>query len=207
MRLLVCDDHAMFRDALGTALERLGHEVVGATGVLGDVQGLVADREPDACLLDLWFGDLDSLDVARGVRSTVPEVHVVLLTADAVGRATAALDTGVVSAVAHKTWPLTLVAETLARLADGRPARRLVPPPRRPQRGPVPDLTDREREVLRLVAEGASTTEMRHRLGVSEHTVRSHVRNLMAKLGVHSRVEAVHRAHQHGLVATGTTRS
>lgn len=207
MRLLVCDDHAMFRDALCTALDRLGHEVVGATGVLGAVPGLVADRRPEACLLDLWFGDVDSLAVARAVRSSAPEVHVVLLTADVADRATTALETGVVSAVAHKTWPLTLVAETLARLADGRPARRLVPLPRPPQRGPVPDLTDREREVLRLVADGASTTEMRRRLGVSEHTVRSHVRNLMAKLGVHSRVEAVHRAHQHGLVSTGTTRS
>ena len=130
-----------------------------------------------------------------------------LLTADVADRAATALETGVVSGVAHKTWPLTLVAETLARLADGQPARRLMPLPRPPRRGPVPDLTDREREVLRLVAGGASTTEMRHRLGVSEHTVRSHVRHLMAKLGVHSRVEAVHRAHQHGLVSTGAGRS
>jgi two-component system nitrate/nitrite response regulator NarL len=207
VRLLVCDDHAMFRDALCTALQSLGHDVVGTTGELHEVAELAADREPDACLLDLWFGDHDSLDVARAVRSEAPEVHVVLLSADVGAQAAAALDAGLVSAVAHKTWPLGVVAETLDRLADGRPARRLVPLPRQDRREPVPDLTDREQEVLRLVADGASTTEMRHRLGVSEHTVRSHVRHLMAKLGAHSRLEAVHRAHQHGLVSTGTTRS
>jgi two-component system nitrate/nitrite response regulator NarL len=205
VRLLVCDDHAMFRDALCTALQSLGHDVVGTTGELHEVAGLVADREPDVCLLDLWFGDHDSLDVAHAVRSEAPDVHVVLLTADVGAPAAAALDAGLVSAVAHKTWPLDVVEETLDRLADGRPARRLVPLPRQDRR--EPDLTDREQQVLRLVADGASTTEMRHRLGVSEHTVRSHVRHLMAKLGAHSRLEAVHRAHQHGLVSTGTTRS
>lgn len=207
MRLLVCDDHTMFRDALTTALEHRGHEVVGTTGALDEVLGLVIDHEPDACLLDLWFEDSLSLDVAQAIRAVAPAVHVVLLTADVAYEATAALETGAVSAVAHKTWQLDLVDETLARVADGRPARRLVSLPRPAQREPVPRLTDREHEVLRLVADGASTTEMRHRLGVSEHTVRSHVRHLMAKLGVHSRVEAVHRAHEHGLVATGTTRS
>ncbi len=204
MRLLVCDDHAMFRDALGSALESRGHAVLGTTGALDEVLALVLAHRPDACLLDLWFGDELSLDVARAVREAAPEVHVVLLTADVAYEATTALEEGLVRAVAHKTWRLDLVDETLARVGAGRPGRRLVALPRPVTAGPVPRLTEREQEVLDLVADGASTTEIRQRLGVSDHTVRSHVRHLLAKLGAHTRVEAVRRAHEHGLVPTGT---
>jgi two-component system, NarL family, nitrate/nitrite response regulator NarL len=200
MRLVVCDDHAMFLDALADALARLGHEVVGTTSELTEVAGLVGRTTPEACLLDVWFDDTSSLDVARGLRARHPGLHVVLLTADVSREALAALEDGAVQAVAHKSWSLELIDETIRRVASGSPVRRLLAMPNVRSSLHAPRLTGRELEVLHLMAHGASTTEIRHRLRISEHTVRSHVRNVLAKLGAHTRVEAIRRAHDHGLV-------
>lgn len=200
MRVMVCDDHAMFLEALADALTRLGHEVVATTTDLDEVAALVGRSRPDAVLIDLWFDDRPSLPVARRLAAGHPEARLVLLTADVSPEALAALDEGVVQAVAHKSWGLALIDQTLTRVASGSPVRRLLAMPSTGTRAEGPRLTGRELQVLRLMSGGASTTEMRLRLGVSEHTVRSHVRSLLAKLGVHTRVEAVRRAHDHGLV-------
>ncbi|HEY3531215.1 MAG TPA: response regulator transcription factor [Nocardioides sp.] len=200
MRLVVCDDHVMFLDALATALDSLGHDVAGTSRTLDDVPALIERESPDACLLDLWFGDEQSLDLARDLRRNHPSLDVVLLTGDVAPEAIAALEDGTVQAVAHKTWKLALIHETLVRIATGAPIRRLMAMPSPSAHGDGPRLTTREHEVLDLMATGASTIDIRHRLGVSEHTVRSHVRNVLAKLGAHTRVEAVRRAHEQGLV-------
>jgi DNA-binding NarL/FixJ family response regulator len=199
MRVVVCDDHAMFLDAFAWALTRLGHDVVGRTSDLGDVTRLVDDANPQVCVLDLWFDDTQSLDVARTLRERHPGLMIVLLTGDAAPEALAALDQGTVQAVAHKSWNLALIDETLTRIASGVAVRRLLAMPRSREGAATPSLTLREREVLGLMVSGASTVEIRHRLGVTEHTVRSHVRNVLAKLGAHTRVEAVHRALEQGL--------
>lgn len=206
MKLLVFDDHDLFREALTAALRRRGHEIPAETGILEEVPGLVSRHRPDACLLDLWFGLELSLDVARLVHRTDPDVHIVLLTADVAPEATAALDEGVIRGIAHKSWHLAVVEEMLQRVAQHRPVRHLVPLPTVPEPDPGPSLTDRELEVLHLIADGASTTDVRHRLGVSEHTVRTHVRHVLSKLGAHNRVEAVSRAHDRGLLAAHTWR-
>lgn len=206
MRLAVCDDHAMFLDALADALTRLGHDVVATTTQLTEVAGLVERTSPDICLLDVWFEDTSSLDVARGLREHRPGTRVVLLTADVSPDALAALEDGTVQAVAHKGWSLDLIDETVTRVATGAPVRRLMATPGVRRSIQAPRLTGRELEVLHLMAHGASTTEIRHRLGISEHTVRSHVRTVLSKLGAHSRVEAIRRAHDHGLVRASARR-
>jgi DNA-binding NarL/FixJ family response regulator len=94
------------------------------------------------------------------------------------------------------------VVQILARVAAGRHVHRLVPLRAEGAEPVAPYLTAREREVLALLATGASTTEMRERLDVSEHTVRTHVRSVLSKLGAHSRVEALRVAHDRGLVQT-----
>jgi two-component system, NarL family, nitrate/nitrite response regulator NarL len=204
MRVAVCDDHSMFADALADALRRLGHVVVGTAVTLAEVVDLVARERPEICLLDLWFDGLVSLDVAGRLRDEHPEVRVVLLTADLAAEAAAALDSGVVQAVVGKHWSLALIDHTLARVAAGGQVHRLVPVQARDREPAAPHLTGREQEVLSLLATGASTTEMRQRLEVSEHTIRTHVRSVLSKLGVHSRVEALRVAHDRGLVQTGT---
>ena len=200
MRIAVCDDHLIFADALAGALHRRGHVVVGTAVTLDEVIDLVGRERPEICLLDLWFDGLTSLGVARRLREEHPEVRVVLLTADPGPEATSALDGGVIQAIVGKHWGLALVEQTLARVAAGRQVSRPVPL-RAESKGLVaPPLTGREREVLVLLANGASTIEMRERLDVSEHTVRTHVRSVLSKLGAHSRVEALRVAHDRALV-------
>ncbi len=114
--------------------------------------------------------------------------------------------TDVIQAIVGKHWSLALVVQTLARVAAGRHVRRLVPLRAEGKQPVTPHLTAREREVLALLATGASTTQIRQHLDISEHTVRTHVRSLLSKLGVHSRVEALRVAHDRGLVQTGTAR-
>ena len=206
MRVAVCDDHALFADALADALQRLGHVVVGTAGTLDEVFDLVARESPEICLLDLWFDRLPSLDVARRLREEHPETRIVLLTADPAREAVLALEEDVIQAIVGKHWSLALVVQTLARVAAGRQVRRLVPLRTEGKQPVTPHLTAREREVLALLATGASTTQIRQRLDISEHTVRTHVRSLLSKLGVHSRVEALRVAHDRGLVQTGTAR-
>ena len=248
MRVAVCDDHALFADALADALQRLGHVVVGTAGTLDEVVDLVARERPEICLLDLWFDGLPSLDVARGLREEHPETRIVLLTVgvehaapvrtgehpkatvldrrvvegdpdrgelaivavvllaacDGGREAVLALEEDVIQAIVGKHWSLALVVQTLARVAAGRHVRRLVPLRAEGRQPVTPHLTAREREVLALLATGASTAQIRQHLDISEHTVRTHVRSLLSKLGVHSRVEALRVAHDRGLVQTGT---
>ena len=201
MRLVVCDDHAMFLDAFADALRRLGHDVVGTTSDLTAVGSLVASTAPTACLLDVWFEDSPSFEVARELRELHPDLQIVLLTAEVSPEALALLEEGTVQAVAHKSWRLDLIHETISRVATGVPVRRLMAMPDMRSSLESPRLTARELEVLQLMAQGASTIEIRHRLSISEHTVRSHVRSLLAKLGAHTRVEARLLAHDHGLVS------
>ncbi len=200
MRLVVCDDHEMFVDAFAVALGRLGHDVVGTTTRLAEVPDLVRRTEPTLCLLDLWFDGVASLDVARRLRTDHRTLRTVLLTADAATEAVAALDDGVIDAIAGKDWTITLIDQTLARVEAGRPVRRLVGVRQRGADATAPRLTLRERQVLELLASGASTVEIRRALGVSDHTVRSHVRSVLSKLGAHSRVEALRVARDHDLL-------
>lgn len=204
MRLLVADDHDMFLEMLSAALRRRGHDVVGTTETLDDVVGLVATTQPELCLLDLWFGQETALATARRLREEHPGVRIVLLTGERAAEAVPVLQEGVVDAVAGKLWTLDRIDQLLQTVLDGHQIRRVVgaevtvvTPPRGNR------LTDREYEVLRLLAGGACTAEIGDTLGVSTHTVRTHIRSLLAKLSVHSRVEALRVAYDQGLVTAG----
>jgi two-component system, NarL family, nitrate/nitrite response regulator NarL len=201
MRVVLCDDHAMFLEALAHALGRLGHEVLGVAAGLDSVLELVSREQPDLCLLDLWFDGVSSLPVARAIRDEQPGVRIVLLTADADREAISALDQGAIDAIAGKEWTLDLIGQTLARVASGRPVRRLVGVRRSAGTRVHPRLTGREHQVLDLMASGASTVEIRRSLGISEHTVRSHIRHVLQKLGAHSRGEALRSARDQGILA------
>ena len=201
MKVLVADDHAMFLDGMAAALRRRGHEVVGTTATLTDLVGLVTSTAPDLCLLDLWFGEESALAIARAIRETRPGTKIVLLTGDAAPEAMAAHDSGTVDAIAGKHWDLSLIEQLCLSVLAGRPVRRLIGLRAVAVDPPAPDpLTEREHDVLRLLAGGASTVEIRDALGISEHTVRTHIRHVLAKLCVHSRVEALRVAYDRGLV-------
>ena len=203
MRVVVCDDHEMFLDALVVALGSYGHEVVGAASAGPDLLALVETHQPDVVILDVQLQDASGIDLARRVRGTSPRTAVVLLTASTEACVRRAFDDRVVDGLVGKTCAIDALDLALRRVVAGQ--RTIVgwPPVTttdRGQRRPADRLTDRELQVLRLITDGKSTSAMAAQLGVSVNTVRTHVRGVLQKLDVHHRAKAAIVAHELGLV-------
>ncbi|MEP7091985.1 MAG: response regulator transcription factor [Nocardioidaceae bacterium] len=194
MSILVCDDHEMFLSALVETLEAHGHDVVAATSDPAEVPRLVERLRPDLVLLDVQLPGISGIDLARQVRSLLPQAAVVLLTGSTEEPVRSAYDTRLVDGLVCKSSGVRVLESAIEQVlaGDTRPARTT----------PLDLLTQREREVLRLMADGATTAEMATLMGVSVNTVRTHVRNVLQKLGVRQRAKAAHAAVELGLAAT-----
>jgi DNA-binding NarL/FixJ family response regulator len=212
VRVVIVEDHAMVAQALAAVLgEEDDIEVVAVEATAADGLSAVERSAPDVVLVDFRLPDGDGADVAAAVRRLRPEARVIVLTAaeapGVVGRVIAAGADGFL----HKSEPITEVVRAIRAVGDGgawfpRDALAdLVGGARGdPSTAPVgSDLTPRERDVLELLAAGSSTQAMIDQLVLSPHTVRNHVRNVMAKLGAHSKLEAVTIAARAGLVRLG----
>ena len=199
MRLLICDDHKVLVEGLAIALHDRGHTVVATA--TDPVEAVEAARvhQPDVCLLDLGFPDGDGMAAISRIRTLSPDTKVVILSglltpglvADAIARGA--------SGYVGKEQPIGVLVETLQKAHEGYLA---VDPLvlqealRHRSRHDNPlwmlqFLTRREWEVLRCITDGLSTEQMTAKLGVQRSTARTHVQNLLAKLGVHSRLQAV----------------
>jgi two-component system nitrate/nitrite response regulator NarL len=199
MRIVICDDHQLLLEALTTALALHGFTVEAAVDTPAEAVRAVAGNDPDLLLVDVNFPTGSGLEAARTVIAHHPRTKVVMMTGDDdPAPLQEALAMGVAGYLA-KDQPVDAIARALELAARGgtpidgallrrarRPAARL---PR--QRTPIDDLTARERHVLHLLVDGMSTGEMVRALGVSQSTVRTHVQNIFAKLGVHTRLQAV----------------
>lgn len=212
MRLLVLDDHPVLAASLARTLnDEPGIEVVGAEHSLAD--GLAAlSADVDVVLCDFRLADGDGVAFTREALQRHPRLRVVMLTASSdEAILAAALDAGC-SGFVTKSEPLeTVIAAVhgamageavitpalLARLLPRLSAAR--------SRGRNPNLTDREREVLGLVVRGLSNQEIASELTVALDTARNHVRSILSKLGVHSKLQAAAVAVQRGLVPPPTT--
>jgi len=204
-RILIVDDHPLTRDALVALLAQQDFEVVGAAAS-GEEAIVQAGRlQPDLVLLDLAMPGMDGLTALPRIREQAPEAEVVVLTAsDAEESLLGAIRAGA-SGYLLKTEPPEQIAGFLRGVARGEAAlsggvaRRLLERVREGGRlGGIPEsiarvLSAREVEVLLLLDEHLGTEEIAQRLYISEHTVRSHVKNLLRKLGVSSRREALER--------------
>lgn len=205
MRLVICDDHGLFLDALVMVLTRLGHEVVASSECLDEAVNLAAANHPDVCLLDVNFGGTTRLDAMARIKRHEPRTGVLLLTGMASEEVWTAYDAGEVDGVLNKVCGIPVLERAIRAVASGERvvegfARRPSPPVLHPQ--PRPDrLTEREREVLRLLSRGVSTEQMANQLGVSVNTIRTHVQNVLHKLGVNGRGKAVHLAMNMDLVS------
>jgi len=200
--LVLCDDHEMFLDALGDALQAAGLAVAAATCDPQELPTLVAKHRPALVMLDVHLPGTTGVQVAKTLRAHDPSLPVVLLTASHESWVRDAFDSGLVDGLISKDSRIHVLEDALRHVLDGE--RVLVgwqQRPAAPCRGPLDLLTRREREVLELLADGATTRQMAEALDVSANTVRTHVRAVLDKLGVHQRGKAACAAIELGLAS------
>jgi DNA-binding NarL/FixJ family response regulator len=204
VRVLIVDDHQMFADALVALLEiEDGVDVVASVGSGEEALEVCGPVRPDVVLMDIDLPGMDGIQATRGVLRTCPHARVVGISAmrdpQLLARAVAAGASGFV--------PKTRAAEELVRAVRAAAAGEIVLPEgdlapvlgrlrNAAERSGDVDrrmstMTSREIEVLQAFADGLSTDEVGVRFGIGMRTVRSHVENILAKLGVHSKLEAV----------------
>jgi DNA-binding NarL/FixJ family response regulator len=205
-RILIADDHPLTREALSSLLARDGFEVVGQAADGVEAIERAEELQPDLVLLDLTMPGLDGLTALPHIREVAPGCEVVVLTASEADEMLLASIRAGAAGYLLKSEPPERIASFLRGVAGGEAAlsgavaRRLLERVRDGGRlgGGVPDaiaarLSAREVEVLLLLDEHLGTEEVAERLFISKHTVRSHVKSMLRKLGVSSRREALER--------------
>jgi DNA-binding NarL/FixJ family response regulator len=202
MRLLIADDHALFRDSLRSLLESRGIEVVGEAVNGRQAVDLARRLRPDIVLMDLGMPEMGGLEATRALAAAQPEVRVVVLTASTEDEDLfEALQAGA-QGYLLKDLDADSFFKLLNGALEGQPAltpelsRKILQAfsrrPQQPEREDPDALTERELEVLHLLVEGiTSNRQLARRLQVSENTVKFHVRNILDKLHLHNRAQAV----------------
>jgi DNA-binding NarL/FixJ family response regulator len=191
VRLVVTGGHALLLDALVSYLEREGAEVVGTSQDHQDLERLAFAHRPDACIFEHRLeGGACTAAVAKKVHEALPGVRLLGL-ANSLERPT--VEAALLDAAVRGSQGLEPFEHTLLQVLDRRP--QSAPSAAGTDPSPSPsvsrsDLSTRETEVLRLLVLGASNGRIAEQLGISVNTVRTHVHNLLQKLGKHRRVEA-----------------
>lgn len=215
IRILLVDDQALFREGLRTLLSvRPDIEVVGEAGNGEEALHLVEKYHPAVVLMDIQMPVLDGVAATRRLKATHPEVRVIVLTTfDDDEKVFDGLRAGAVGYLL-KDAPSEKLVEAIRAAAQGESflqpsvAAKLVaeftrlsesPAPKAPQ-PLIEPLSERELEILRLIADGASNKEIATALVIAEGTVKNHVTNLLGKLGVTGRMQAVNKARELGIL-------
>lgn len=209
MNVLVADDHALFRDGLISLLTAADHRVIGQAGDGEEAVKAAAELKPELVLMDIQMPGLNGLEALGRIKVNSPETRVVMLTvSDNDEDVMEAIDMGADGyllkdlnskefleciggleqgnlAVSRKT-ATQLISRFQNLLKHGSSEKEV--------------LSSREVDVLALVGEGLSTSDIAQKLYISENTVKYHVRNILLKLGAHNRAEAISHAVQKGLI-------
>jgi two-component system NarL family response regulator len=212
VRVLVVDDHELFRRGLTMLLGvEQGIEVVGEASDGAEGTKLAVSTAPDVVLLDVRMPKQSGIEACVAIKAASPTTKIVMLTvSDEEADLYEAVKNGA-SGYLLKDSSIEEVAQGIRVVAEGQSlispsmAAKLIDEFKtmsRPDRsqGPALKLTERELDVLRLVAKGLSNRDVAHRLAISENTVKNHVRNMLEKLQLHSRMEAVMYAVREKLV-------
>ena len=220
LRVLLVDDHAVMRAGFRMILESADDiTVVGEAANGAEAVTQASALHPDVICMDVQMPDMDGLAATRLIVAD-PALHaavVIVTTFDRDDYLFQALGAGASGFLLKNAGPEELIAavrvaaagdallapevtrRVIARFVEGSPTTGPIPARSTNQAAPTPELTEREAEVLRLVAEALSNAEIAQRLFIGEATVKTHVSNVLQKLGARDRVAAVVYAHRHGL--------
>ena len=212
LKVLLIDDHTLFRVGLEGLLASRGIEIVASVSSGQDCIRLIEELKPDVTLLDMRMPGLNGLGVLKTIREHTNELPVVMLTTSTdENDLLESLRSGAQGYLLKDMEPDELVlalrdivnegktvvapdlAPILARAVQGKPADDI-----EKETSPFAELTPRETEILGLLAEGQSNKAIARNLGISDGTVKLHVKAILRKLDVHSRVEAAVMAVEHG---------
>jgi len=209
LRVLVVDDHPIWRDGVARDLEAAGLTVCGTAGDAAQALRVATATRPDVVLLDLQLPDGSGVDVARQLGTLSPAPCILVLSAS--GERQDVLDAMTAGATGYllKSASASELIDGVRRVAAGDPvftpglAGLVLGEYRRLATGPAddgtPQLTDRETEVLRLVAKGLTYPQIAERLVLSVRTVQNHVQNTLTKLQLHNKAQLVRYALEQGL--------
>ena len=208
-KVAIIDDNRLVREALAAMLNKLADLRVSASA--GNDTQFLAATKPHVLLLDVGLNDTDSMVVVATTRKEHPDVRIIVMDlvpatediADFVNAGVSAfvlkdatfdefVDTIRAVARGEKVLPPSLTQSLfaqIAKVADERPVESILEDVR---------ITPREREVIDLIGDGMSTKEIAHRLNIATHTVKSHVRNVMEKLALHTRLQIAAFSHRGG---------
>lgn len=203
-RVLIVDDHLAFAEAVALAVDAQADlECVGVSQTVEDALRLAADRAPDVVLMDVYLPEVDGIEGTRRMKSLRPETHVLALTGHTELDILTKAATAGASGLLPKESSLREVVDAIRVAADGKivvegsTLEALIERLRQTERASAEHardtsrLTRRELEVLSLMREGFDPQAIASRLGISVHTCRGHVKNVLLKLGAHSQLEAV----------------
>jgi DNA-binding NarL/FixJ family response regulator len=204
IRVLVVDDHTIVRDGLVQLLAAAPDlEVTGSAGDGAAAVELCAEQRPDIVLMDLSMPGMGGIEATRLIAERAPGSQVLVLTSFVDrDRVVEALEAGAIGYLLKDAEPAELISAIRSAARgesplDPRAARTMLSAQR--SAGPLESLTDREREVLGLVAEGLPNKQIARRLGISEKTVKAHLTNAFRTIGVDDRVQAGIWARRQGL--------
>jgi two-component system response regulator NreC len=209
-KVLIADDHGIVRAGLRALIgAESGFELVGEASGGYEAISLVEQTRPDVMVLDLSMPDLDGISVTRKIKPLAPDLKILILTLhedeallkEAIKAGAAgyilkhAAETELISAIRTILRGDLFVDPSMVRALLGEPQ-----PTSRTQADPKETLTSREEEILKLIVEGYTNRQIGENLSISVRTVEGHRANISDKLGLHSRVELVRYAREHGMI-------
>jgi two-component system NarL family response regulator len=217
IRVLVADDHALFRRALGAVFaDEEDVELIGEANDGEEAIRMAAELMPDVVLMDVRMPKVSGIDAARQIMAELPAIKIVMLTvSDEEEDVFEAIKAGASGYLLKEVDP-TEIAGAIRQIHEGHSllspaiASKLVSEfaaisKRSDEKALRPSLTDRELQVLRLASDGLTNRQIGRRLQISENTVKNHIRNILEKLHLHSRMEAVLYAVREELIDLGGT--
>lgn len=207
IRVLIVEDHRVVAEGLAALIEdQEDMTVVGTAGGVAECEAAAAELTPDVVLLDFRLPDGSGPDAAAAIRSLRPAAKMIFLTREDTDAARFAAVQSGASAFLHKSRAAAEVVTAIREVARGK---MLITPrtistllaKRRAIETQLERLTPREKEVLQLMAEGYPSRAIAAELGISYTTIRTHIRSLGSKLAVHSKLEAIVKARELGLIS------